>query len=123
MYQAEELDGKAITEKEAKINWLVKLISLTELVVGDDLEVKPTKIIAGHEPEKTNALLQAMFRAATSGIDTSPHVAQILGLGGEGEGDEQEQEEGQEEDDGEAQAQAQAEAQAHAEAQAAFEAE
>lgn len=74
LYSGEELDGKAITEKDAKINWLVKLISLTELVVGEEIDVKPTKIIAGHEPEKTNAFLQAMFRAATSGIDTSPHV-------------------------------------------------
>ena len=68
------LDAKAITEKEAKINFLVKLIQLTELVVGDELDVKPTKIVAGHEPEKTNAFLQAMFRAATAGINTDPHV-------------------------------------------------
>lgn len=88
LFSGEELDGKAITEKDAKINWLVKLISLTELVVGEEMDVKPTKIIAGHEPEKTNFFLQAMFRAATSGIDTSPHVAQVLGLGGdEGEDD------------------------------------
>ena len=75
LYEGPELDGKSIAEKDAKINWLVKLISLTELVVGEEMEVKPSKIIAGHEPEKTNAFLQAMFRAATSGIDTSPHVA------------------------------------------------
>lgn len=85
LYEGDELDSKAITEKEAKINWLVKLISLTELVVGEELEVKPTKIVAGHEPEKTNLLLQQMFRAATSGIDTSPHVQQILGGGAEEE--------------------------------------
>jgi len=52
------LDGKAIAEKEDKINWLVKLISLTELVVGEEIDVKPTKIVAGHEPEKTNFFLQ-----------------------------------------------------------------
>ena len=69
-----EVDAKSITEKQAKINLLVKLIQLTELVVGEELDVKPTKIIAGHEPEKTNLFLQAMFRAATSGIDTTPHV-------------------------------------------------
>ena len=68
------LDAKSITEKESKINFLVKLIQLTELVVGDELDVKPTKIVAGHEPDKTNVFLQAMFRAATAGIDTTPHV-------------------------------------------------
>ena len=65
---------------------MVKLIQLTELVVGDELDVKPTKIVAGHEPEKTNAFLQAMFRAATAGIDTTPHVQQILGGGAQDDG-------------------------------------
>lgn len=78
----DEIDAKTVTEKQAKIDLLVKLIQITELVVGEELDVKPTKIIAGHEPEKTNAFLQAMFRAATSGIDTTPHVQQILGGGG-----------------------------------------
>ena len=85
LYGSDELDAKSITEKEAKINFLLKLIQLTELVVGEELDVKPTKVVAGHEPEKTNAFLQAMFRAATSGIDTTPHVQQILGGGGEEE--------------------------------------
>lgn len=74
LFSGPEMDGKAITEKEDKVNWLVKLISLTELVVGEEIDVKPTKIVAGHEPEKTNFLLQQMFRAATAGIDTTPHV-------------------------------------------------
>jgi hypothetical protein len=30
-----------------------------------------------------------MFRAATAGIDTTPHVMQILGVVPEGEGDEE----------------------------------
>jgi len=106
LFSGEELEGKSITDKEAKINWLVKLISLTELVVGEELDVKPTKIVAGHEPEKTNAFLQAMFRAATAGIDTTPHVQQVLGIGGD---------EGAQEDDAEAAA---AEEQARAEAEA-----
>ena len=58
LYGEAELDSKAITEKDAKINFLVKMIQLTELVVGEEIDVKPTKIVAGHEPEKTNAFLQ-----------------------------------------------------------------
>jgi len=58
LFDASELDAKSITEKDAKINWLVKMISLTELVVGEEIDCKPTKIVAGHEPEKTNYLLQ-----------------------------------------------------------------
>lgn len=58
LFEGEELDGKAITEKEAKINWLQKLLSLTELVVGEQIDCKPTKIVAGQEPENTNMFLQ-----------------------------------------------------------------
>ena len=85
LFDGDELNAKAITEKDAKINFLLKLIQLTELVVGEQIDVKPTKIVAGHEPEKTNAFLQMMFKAATAGIDTTPHVQQVLAAGGEGE--------------------------------------
>ena len=57
LYDDAELDAKSITEKDAKINWLVKIVSLTELVVGEEIDFKPTKIVAGHEPEKTNYFL------------------------------------------------------------------
>mmetsp|Transcript_31112 Transcript_31112/g.47531 ORF Transcript_31112/g.47531 Transcript_31112/m.47531 type:complete len:242 (+) Transcript_31112:309-1034(+) len=43
-------------------------------------------ILAGQQPDKTNAWLQLMFRAATSGIDTTPYVQEILGVGGEDDG-------------------------------------
>jgi TRAF3-interacting protein 1 len=85
LYEEAELDGKSITEKDAKINWLMKLLQLTELVIGEQIDCKPTKIVAGHEPEKTNYFLQQMFRAATAGIDTTPHVMQLLGVAQEGE--------------------------------------
>ena len=88
LYQGVELESKQITEKDAKINFLVKMIQLTELVLQQELDVKPSKIVAGHEPEKTNAFLQAMAQAATAGIDTAPYVAQVLGIAGGDEGDE-----------------------------------
>jgi len=99
LYQPDELDGKSIAEKEAKINWLVKLLQLTELVVGEQIDCKPTKVVAGHEPENTNFFLQQMFRAATAGIDTTPHVMQILGINQE-EGEEEGQEQPEGEDEG-----------------------
>ncbi len=64
---------------------MTKLLSLVELVIGEQIDVKPTKIVSGHEPDKTNFFLQQMFRAATAGIDTTPHVMQLLGGGQEEE--------------------------------------
>lgn len=52
------------------------------MIVGEELDVKPNKIVAGHEPDKTNVFLQAMFQAATSGVDTKPYVNQLLGIEG-----------------------------------------
>lgn len=57
MYDETELDSKAITEKDAKINFLTKMIAVVELIIGEKIDVKPTKIVAGLEPEKTNAFL------------------------------------------------------------------
>lgn len=88
MFEGPELDGKTISDKDAKINWLVKLLQLTELVIGEQIDCKPAKIVAGHEPENTNFFLQQMFRAATAGIDTTPHVMQILGIAQTGEEEE-----------------------------------
>ena len=36
---------------------------LTALVIGKDLSVRPSKVVAGHDPEKTNEFLQAMAAA------------------------------------------------------------
>ena len=57
LFTGDEMNAKLITEKDAKINFLVKIIQLTELVVGEELDVKPTKVVAGHEPDKTNGFL------------------------------------------------------------------
>ena len=68
------------------------MVALVELMTQEQLDVKPAKIVAGLEPEKTNEFLQSMFRAATSGVDSLPYVKQILGV-----------DDGEEEDDGGAQ--------------------
>lgn len=52
-----ELDSKANHDKDAKINILAKMITLTEMIIGEKLDVKPSKIVAGQEPERTNYFL------------------------------------------------------------------
>ena len=98
LYSEEELDAKAIKDKEGKINFLEKLIALVQLAAGEEIPVRPTKIVAGQEAEQTNIFLQYLFKVATSGIDSAPIVAQI---NGEGEEDQEEQQNDEQEDDGE----------------------
>uniref|UniRef100_A0A7S3JDP4 TRAF3-interacting protein 1 n=1 Tax=Euplotes harpa TaxID=151035 RepID=A0A7S3JDP4_9SPIT len=98
LYSEEELDAKSIKDKDGKVNFLDKLIALVQMAAGEEIDVKSSKIVAGQEPEATNIFLQYLFKVATSGIDSGPIVAQILGEGG-GEGQ-------AEEDDGEAEAEA-----------------
>lgn len=57
IYDEAEMDTKANHEKDAKINILAKIITLTELVIGEKIDVKPSKIVAGLEPDRTNYLL------------------------------------------------------------------
>jgi TRAF3-interacting protein 1 len=80
------MDSKANHDKDAKISILSKMITITEMIVGEKFDVKPSKIVAGLEPERTNYFLQQLFRAATSGVDSAPYVRKILG-GGDDEDD------------------------------------
>lgn len=78
-----EMDSKANHDKDIKINILAKMITLTEMIVGEKIDVKPQKIVAGLEPEKTNYFLQKLAQAAGSGVDSTPYVHRIVGGGGD----------------------------------------
>lgn len=53
----EELDSGAIKDKASKINYLDKIVALVGICSGHDIDVRPSKVVAGLEPEGTNALL------------------------------------------------------------------
>ena len=61
LYDDAELDAKSINERDQKINFLAKMIGLVELMIGEKIDVKPAKIVAGLEPEKTNSFLVLLF--------------------------------------------------------------
>ncbi len=118
LYDETELDSKSYGDKDTKVTFLAKMVAVVELMVGEKLDVKPTKVVAGLEPEKTNAFLQELFRAATAGVDSTPAVKQVLGIDdGEGEG-EGGDEEGGGDDAGAEQAAAEEEARRQAEMEA-----
>lgn len=93
LYSGDELDAKAIKDKDAKINFLEKLIALVQMAAGEEIPVKSSKIVAGQECEQTNIFLQYLFKVATSGIESGPIVAQILGEGDDGDEQPQQDEE------------------------------
>ncbi|KAL5284001.1 TRAF3IP1 family protein [Megaselia abdita] len=73
LYTPEELKSDNIKDREAKIAFLQKIIDVVKQVSNDPpLAVKPSKIVAGHEPEQTNRLLQRIAFIISNKINTSP---------------------------------------------------
>lgn len=55
-------------DKDAKIAFLQKAIDVVIMVTGESLAVKPARIVAGHEPERTNELLQAIAKCCLNKV-------------------------------------------------------
>ena len=48
------------SDKEGKIKYLEKPIDCISFALGENLNAKPSKIVSGQEPAKTNEFLQAL---------------------------------------------------------------
>ncbi|XP_062570808.1 TRAF3-interacting protein 1-like isoform X2 [Saccostrea cucullata] len=83
LFKEEELNSENVKDKDSKIAFLQKAIDFTSMVAGKSLSVKPAKIVAGHEPEKTNEFLQALAAAINKGVDNDEYVAKMNKGGGE----------------------------------------
>ncbi|CAN0462862.1 unnamed protein product, partial [Ectocarpus sp. 12 AP-2014] len=66
LYSGEELDSGSVKDKGSKIAYLDKIIALVGICSGHDIDVRPSKVVAGLEPEGTNALLTALGKCAKS---------------------------------------------------------
>lgn len=58
-------------DKDAKISFLQKAIDVVVLVSGEPLSAKPARIVAGHEPERTNELLQRIGKCCLSKVSAA----------------------------------------------------
>ena len=66
LYDAQEMDSSTITEKQAKLNYLDKIINLVAICRGKKLSVSSLKVVAGLEPEYTNEFLIALADCASN---------------------------------------------------------
>lgn len=74
LFTPDELDYEKIKDKDSKIAFLTKLISVVKLTSGKELTVRPSKIIAGLEAAKTNELLQAIGFCVEQKIDSTEAI-------------------------------------------------
>ena len=65
-------------DRDAKIKYIEKAVFCVSFATGETLTVKPGKVVAGQEPEKTNEFLQMLARVAKEKVDTADHVKRVL---------------------------------------------
>ncbi|XP_048390599.1 TRAF3-interacting protein 1 isoform X2 [Stegostoma tigrinum] len=78
LYTEFELKSDNVKDKDAKIAFLQKAIDVVMMVSGDSLSVKPARVVAGHEPEKTNELLQTIAKCCLNKLSSDDSVRRVL---------------------------------------------
>eukprot|EP00112_Aurelia_sp_Birch-Aquarium-sp1_P010914 Seg2308.2 transcript_id=Seg2308.2/GoldUCD/mRNA.D3Y31 product="TRAF3-interacting protein 1" protein_id=Seg2308.2/GoldUCD/D3Y31 len=78
LFKPEELNSENVKDKEAKVAFLQKAIDCLGIMTGVVQSVRPSKIVAGHEPEKTNEFLQALGKVCIKKTDSSEAVKKTL---------------------------------------------
>nr|KAF6498335.1 TRAF3 interacting protein 1 [Rousettus aegyptiacus] len=78
LYTDAEMKSDNVKEKDAKISFLQKAIDVVVMVTGEPLSAKPARIVAGHEPERTNELLQRIGRCCLHKLSSDDAVKRVL---------------------------------------------
>ncbi|XP_056676094.1 TRAF3-interacting protein 1 isoform X5 [Monodelphis domestica] len=78
LYSDSEMKSDNVKDKDAKISFLQKTIDVVIMVSGEPLSVKPARIVAGHEPERTNELLQAIGKCCLNKLSSEDAVKRVL---------------------------------------------
>ncbi|KAK7196734.1 Microtubule-binding protein MIP-T3 [Novymonas esmeraldas] len=80
LFSADQMDSAKVADKKAKVDFLQQLISVVEAAIGAPVAARPSKIVAGEEPEKTNELLQQLAAcAALSPAQKAAAVKKVTG--------------------------------------------
>ncbi|XP_051010318.1 TRAF3-interacting protein 1 [Acomys russatus] len=78
LYTDAEMKSDNVKDKDAKISFLQKAIDVVMMVSGEPLAAKPARIVAGHEPERTNELLQLIGKCCLSKLSSDEAVKRVL---------------------------------------------
>ncbi|XP_007452948.1 PREDICTED: TRAF3-interacting protein 1 isoform X1 [Lipotes vexillifer] len=78
LYTEAEMKSDNVKDKDAKISFLQKAIDVVVMVSGEPLLAKPARIVAGHEPERTNELLQRIGKCCLNKLSSDDAVKRVL---------------------------------------------
>ncbi|XP_021502565.1 TRAF3-interacting protein 1 isoform X2 [Meriones unguiculatus] len=78
LYTDVEMKSDNVKDKDAKISFLQKAIDVVIMVSGEPLAAKPARIVAGHEPERTNELLQLIGKCCLNKLSSDEAVKRVL---------------------------------------------
>ncbi|XP_026534754.1 TRAF3-interacting protein 1 [Notechis scutatus] len=78
LYTEAEMKSDNVKDKDAKIIFLQKAIDVVIMVTGEHLAVKPARVVAGYEPEKTNEFLQAIAKCCLNKLSSDEAVQKVL---------------------------------------------
>ncbi|XP_025261337.1 TRAF3-interacting protein 1 isoform X2 [Theropithecus gelada] len=78
LYTDAEMKSDNVKDKDAKISFLQKAIDVVVMVSGEPLSAKPARIVAGHEPERTNELLQIIGKCCLNKLSSDDAVRRVL---------------------------------------------
>jgi len=81
LFEEDELNSAKIKDKDSKVTYLTKIVKCVEFALNKTINIRPTKVVAGLEPENTNQFLQLLFQAATAAeVDSPSVVAKVRAL-------------------------------------------
>jgi TRAF3-interacting protein 1 len=63
LYSVFEQNSENVKDKDSKIAWLQKIIDWVAKSTGKEIKAKPSKIVAGMDPELTNEFLVLLGKA------------------------------------------------------------
>lgn len=83
LYSPEECDAAGLADKQAKVDFLNKMISCVSFSIDEPVAVAANKIVAGLDADKTNAFLVKLHQAATTSVGPKAESAVQRVLSGE----------------------------------------